>query len=322
MSIKDFGKDIKDKFIRLLDTFGIVKNNDNGCGYEKGTACTYVAAAYERDDDGNWFNCGFADNTLERVCPDNLGFVISGHSGYGIDHAPDAAHILFGLGLIPDNIEKVIAIDRRGDDFAGELLAAHIAEGATVIWDAMGSMKGILPSYYLERAGGWRNFDEPIQYTGPLNDTIVSNWWQAAWSAVADECRVQLELQQKGESIMGRISITADGEELADAVSMVSTGKLSFDPNWKNTWGETAFKSMAKRSEEIVKQYPEAAAHIIDAGMAQRCCEVWERVPKLLGDTGGRVVDFDAVVAAAEIAGINHMVDAVLSGVPVEDVVA
>lgn len=322
MSIKEFGKDIKEKFERLLDVFGIVKNTDNGCGYEKGRSFTYVASAYEKDEDGEWFNCGFMDNELERVNPEGLGFVIGGNSSSSIDHAPDAAHVLFGLGLVPDGIDRVIALDRRGEDFAGELLAAHIAEGATVIWDAMGTLRGQLPSYYLKRTDGWRSYDNPIRYVGALNDSIVKRWWQSAWTTVADECRVQLELQEKGSTMRGGISITADDEVLADAVSLISLGRSTFVPTWKNRWGGVAFNALAHRKDEIAEEYPDAVAHIIDAGMARRCCEIWENLPRLIEGRGGRVVDYDTVFAAAEIIGVGHMVDAVMAGVPAEDVVA
>ena len=305
----------------------IEKEKENGCSYRCGYSTIYVSSRYGRRENGEFTNIGFSDDVLEESDPRGLGIVLSGTSWKGIDHAPDAAHILFGLDLVPDSIDTVLALDRRGtEDFAARLLEPLISGGASIIWDGLGNLEAIigtgLLTVHVEPAG----YTRQIRYNGTIDEDIASEYARALLCCAADRCRVEYELQSTASSISsGYADIKCSWEVARNAVKVLSAGQLSFPKGRMNPWSRQVVEVLDCHRAELLGRFEcvEEAWQLSD--ILCRIAEVWKNIPLVAPLEGkrkrnGRYGD-KSIMSAAYNRGVDCMTAAVLDGIAVEDIV-
>ena len=306
----------------------IVKSTDDRCSYTCGRGHIYVSSRYGRKENGEFENIGFNDNVLETSDPKGLGFIISG-GAWEIDHAPDAAHILFGLKLIPDDVDTVIAIDRRGQSsFIGTLLEPFIEGGACVLWDGMDELESRLPNTVIRCfRPSHSSWDKQAAYGGQINESIAEHYARALLCFAVDSCRPEYELQARGRTVHGGSIAINNTAELAQAiVRVLSVERDSFPPGRMNPWARQVVQGFIPRFDEV-SSFECVHQAMEQAYFLEGLSEIWRRgvVGLIARQTGkhkrnGRYSD-NSIIKAARERGIDYMVEALEAGVRAEDIV-
>ena len=318
---------------REYEKYGIYQNtdeNEHGVLFEyKGYYNTmYISSVYIRNDEGKIVHGGFNEHTFDDLDPTVTGFVLSDntHSGGSIDHAPDVIEPMIDMGLIPDGIDVVVGMDRRGSKlFAAMLLEDCIEKGSKVLWDGSGEIDAVYPtsSFYFKKTDDF-SWQGDVVYKGAVDERHAASYISAILTASAELCRETYELMQKGISLIPKCVCETEGEYLARAVDVISLGRASFPAEAKCTYYDAVARALDDRRVEMAHKCPEVASAIKNALFICACAKIWDETNAIANRKGGtNVIKTDRQIKnIARRMGIEPMIEALEKGVPVEDIIA
>jgi hypothetical protein len=97
---------------------------------------------------------------------------------------------------------------------------------------------------------------------------------------------------------------------------------MSFPECAKCTPYDAVARALDDRRNEMAGKWPEVSNIIKKALFIARCSQIWKAVNVVTGSGDGSVKTDRQIRAAAKRAGVDHMIEALEKGVPIEDVLA
>ena len=316
---------------REYEKYGIYQNADedeHGVVFEYGDCYNtmYISSVYERTSNNQFVHGGFNERTFDELDFSVTGFVLSDntHSGGSIDHAPDVTEPMIGMGLIPDGIDVVVSMDRRGHEmFASKLLEVAMEKGAKILWDGADEIEAVFPckSFRFKRANelSWCG---DVVYDGDIDERHANAYVSAVLTASAELCREEYELAQIGATFKPRCICETSGELLSRAVDVISLGRITFPEDAKCTYYDAVARALDDRRVEMARQWAEVAEGVRKALFIAACPKIWQEAHVKSGKYGAKIRTDRRIKDAARRAGVEHMLDALEQGVPIEDILA
>ena len=286
---------------------------DDGDGY------IYVSGCLEKDGDGIWRASTFGNHELEQdIGSPSLGFIISSNLGFRdtVDHAPDVALVMAALGMIPDNLERVLCIDRRGrDDAVPCHIKRFVEKGSCVVYD--GNYEApFRPAYPKETFSvhtRWSpEYSSKVVFDGSFDLLGERAWKDCHETAAAQKCWHVKQLLEQGETIHRSVEqIPDDWHELKDTVKVMSCKRIDA-PDHVVNWPALGVLALSHRKEE-------AETHFGDLGDGDRIEAVARCWDSVMSRRRHRPCKARNV---ARKWGIDTMLDAFDSGVPIDYIIA